>query len=56
MGEAIMRLCIVTARNALLDYPYASPERREEFSIMILRAKYQLAQQSVEEKRFGALS
>ena len=43
--------CIVTARNALLDYPYASPERREEFSIMILRAKYQLAQQSVEEKR-----
>ena len=27
------------------------PERREEFSIMILRAKYQLAQQSVEEKR-----
>lgn len=26
-------------------------KRREEFSIMILRAKYQLAQQSVEEKR-----
>ena len=41
----------MTARNALLDFPYASPERREEFSIMILRAKFHLAQQSVEEKR-----
>ena len=35
----------------LLDYPYASPQKREEFSIMILRAKYHLAQQSVEHKR-----
>ena len=50
-GGSNYEACIVTARNALLDYPYASPERREEFSIMILRAKYQLAQQSVEEKR-----
>lgn len=50
-GGSNYEACIVTARNALLDYPYASPERREEFSIMILRAKYQLALQSVEEKR-----
>lgn len=50
-GGSNYEACIVTARNALLDYPYASPERREEFSIMILRAKYQLAQQSVDEKR-----
>lgn len=50
-GGSNYEACIVTARNALLDYPYASPERREEFSIMILRAKYELARQSVEEKR-----
>ncbi|MCD8317962.1 MAG: outer membrane protein assembly factor BamD, partial [Paraprevotella sp.] len=50
-GGSNYEACIVTARNALLDYPYASPERREDFSIMILRAKFHLAQQSVEEKR-----
>lgn len=50
-GGSNYEACIVTARNALLDFPYASPERREEFSIMILRAKFHLAQQSVEEKR-----
>lgn len=42
---------IVTAQNALRDYPYASPERKEELSIMVLRAKYHLARQSVVEKR-----
>lgn len=50
-GGSNYEACVVTARNALLDFPYASPERREEFSILILRAKFQLAQQSVEEKR-----
>lgn len=50
-GGSNYEACIVTARNALLDYPYASPERREDFSIMILRAKYHLALQSVEDKR-----
>ena len=50
-GGSNYEACIVTAQNALLDYPYASPERREEFSIMILRAKFHLAQQSVESKR-----
>jgi outer membrane protein assembly factor BamD len=43
--------CIVTAQNALKDYPYASPSLREDLSILILRAKYHLARQSVEEKR-----
>ncbi|MCR4922233.1 MAG: outer membrane protein assembly factor BamD [Bacteroidaceae bacterium] len=43
--------CMVTAQNALKDFPFASAERREEFSILILRCKYQLARQSVEEKR-----
>lgn len=50
-GGSNYEACIVTAQNALLDYPYASPPRREDFAIMILRAKYHLARQSVEEKR-----
>jgi len=43
--------CVVTAQNALKDYPYASPERKEELSILVLRAKYHLARHSVVEKR-----
>ena len=43
--------CVVTAQNALRDYPYASPEKRELLSILVLRAKYQLASKSVEERR-----
>ena len=43
--------CVITAQNALKDYPYASPQRKEELAILILRAKYNLARQSVEEKR-----
>lgn len=43
--------CAVTAQNALKDYPYASPQLREDLSFIILRAKYHLARQSVEEKR-----
>ena len=41
--------CIVTAENAIKDYPYTS--RREDFAILILRAKFQLAQFSVEGKK-----
>ncbi len=41
--------CIVTAQNALKDYPYSS--RRENFSVLIMKSKYELAQQSVEAKR-----
>ena len=43
--------CVVTAQNALKDYPYASAKLREELSILALRAKYHLARQSVEGKR-----
>lgn len=43
--------CAVTAQNALKDYPYASAGLRENLSILILRAKYHLARQSVEAKR-----
>ena len=41
--------CIVTAQNALEDYPYTT--LREELSILILRAKYQMAHKSVEAKK-----
>lgn len=50
-GGSNYEACIVTARNTLLDYPYASPEWREEISILILKAKYHLALQSVDEKQ-----
>lgn len=43
--------CVVTAQNALKDYPYASASLREDLSILVLRAKYNLAKQSVEAKR-----
>lgn len=43
--------CVITAQNALKDYPYASAGLREDLSILTLRAKYYLARQSVEEKR-----
>lgn len=41
--------CVVTAQNAISDFPYS--ERREDFAILILRAKFELAEQSVESKR-----
>lgn len=41
--------CIITAQNALKDYPYSS--RREEFSVLIMKSKYELAEQSVESRK-----
>ncbi len=56
MGNAISggsnyEACIVTAENALREYPYARPARRETFLMLILRSRYHLARQSVEAKR-----
>jgi outer membrane protein assembly factor BamD len=48
-GGSNYQACVVTAQNALKEYPYS--KRREDFSMLILRAKYGLAQQSVESKR-----
>ncbi len=50
-GGSNYEACIVTAENALRDYPYASPARRESFAILVLKSKFLLAEQSVEEKR-----
>lgn len=40
--------CIITAQNALNDYPYT--KLREELSMLILRARYSMAKESVQEK------
>ena len=40
--------CVITAQNALKDYPYTN--MREDLSILILRAKYEMAVFSVEDK------
>ena len=40
---------MITAQNALKDYPYTN--LREDLSILILRAKYELAVYSVEERK-----
>lgn len=41
--------CVITAQNALKDYPYT--DMRENLSILILRAKYEMAIQSSEDKK-----
>ncbi|MCI6504361.1 MAG: outer membrane protein assembly factor BamD [Prevotella sp.] len=41
--------CIVTAQNALKDYPFTT--LREEFAALIMRSKYALAVHSVKEKQ-----
>lgn len=41
--------CIITAENALKDYPYSS--LRENFAVLVMKSKFELAEQSVEAKR-----
>lgn len=41
--------CVITAQNALKDYPYA--KLREDLSILVLRSKYEMAVQSIEDKK-----
>ena len=41
--------CIVTAQNALKTYPYCS--LREDFMLLIMKSKFQLAENSTDEKR-----
>ena len=43
------RSCIVVAQNALRDYPYT--KYREKLSMLVLKAKFQMAQESVLSKR-----
>lgn len=50
-GGSNYEACVVTAQNALKEFPFASNSRREDLSILVLRSKYQLAKKSVEAKR-----
>ena len=45
MGGNNYEACIITCENAIKDFPYTS--KKEEFSILILRSKFHLAQQSI---------
>ena len=40
---------VVTAENALKEYPYS--KKREDLSLLVLRAKYDMAKESVDEKK-----
>ena len=40
---------MVTAENALKEYPYS--KKREDLSLLVLRAKYDMAKESVDEKK-----
>jgi outer membrane protein assembly factor BamD len=42
--------CIVTAQNALNDYPYSN--KREDFSILIMKSKFELAKMSIPSKQY----
>lgn len=48
-NESNYEACIITAQNALKTYPYT--DLREEFSVLIMKSKFELAENSVEEKR-----
>lgn len=49
MGANNYLACVLTAQNALRDYPYT--HYREDLSIMVLRAKHEMALNSADEKR-----
>ncbi|MBQ2403568.1 MAG: outer membrane protein assembly factor BamD [Prevotella sp.] len=48
-GGSNYEACIITAENALKDYPYMSI--REDFALLIMKSKFYLAENSVESKR-----
>ena len=47
--ESNYNSCIITAQNALKQYPYSN--HREDFSLLIMKSKFELAQNSTDEKR-----
>ena len=47
--ESNYTACIITAQNALKNYPYCS--LREDFMLLIMKSKFELAENSSEEKR-----
>ena len=47
--ESNYESCIITAQNALKQYPFSS--MREKFSLLIMKSKFELAENSSEERR-----
>lgn len=47
--ESNYEACIITAQNALKQYPFSS--LREDFSVLIMKSKFELAENSSEERR-----
>jgi outer membrane protein assembly factor BamD len=47
--ESNYKACIITAQNALKNYPYS--KIREKFSVLIMKSKFYLAENSSEERR-----
>lgn len=48
-GESNFEACIITSQNAIKDYPYT--KMREKFAVLIMKSKFGLAEQSVDEKK-----
>ena len=48
-GGSNYEACIITAQNAINDYPYSS--LREDFAVLIMKSKFELAEQSIESKK-----
>ncbi len=48
-NESNYTACIITAQNALKTYPFTN--LREDFSLLIMKSKFQLAESSSEERR-----
>lgn len=47
--ESNYEACIITAQNALKQYPYS--DLREQFALLIMKSKFELASNSAEEKK-----
>ena len=48
-GGSNYEACVITAENALKDYPFC--QEREKFALLIMKSKFELAEQSVDEKK-----
>ena len=48
-GRNYFEAAVITAQNALKTFPYT--QRKEEFLMLILRARYKEAQESINERK-----
>lgn len=48
-GGSNYEACIITAQNAIKDFPFSA--KREQFAVLVMKSKFELAERSVEERR-----